>query len=270
MSAAAYRARSATELIDATFQLLRKNFPQFYTLAALFYVPIAVIPRLFTPTSLQSGDPAAVTSVGASFFVGFIVFVFLFVILSAIFQTAMYYACSDAYLGKPVDIADVVKRGIRHWGTMAGGFFLQGLAIGVATLFFIIPGIIVFTTLFAVPCVIAFENTAVLEAFSRSGQLSKGLKGHIFLTMLLAGAIYFVGAIIVYFIANLIAGGLGRTTVLSQTVITLGTSLIFPLLPLAITLLYYDARIRKEGFDIELMAQQVGGPAAEATKPQPA
>ena len=265
MSAAAYRARSATELIDATFQLLRRNFGQFFTLAAMFYVPIAIIPKLLLPKDFQAGALP-----GSGFFIAFGVFFFLFIILSAIFQTAMFYACSDAYLGLTVDIADVLKRAVRRAGTMAGGYFLQTLSIGISFLCFIVPGFYVMLALFAVPCVIAFESTDVFDAFSRSSQLSKGLKGHIFLTLLLAIVIYAVGGIIVSVVTVLVSGGVGHVTVLSQIVSALGSSLLVPLFPLALTLCYYDARIRKEGFDIELMAQQVAATGASATKPQPA
>jgi hypothetical protein len=268
VSAAAYRARSATELIDATFQLLRRNFAQFYTLAALLWVPLAIIPRLLAP-NLQPGTPVDAPAVGASFFISFGVFFLLFIVLSAIFQTAMFYASSDAYLGRPVDTADVLKRGVRQAGLMAYGYFAQSLCIGLAFLLLIIPSIYVGLALFAVPCVIAIEHVDVGTALSRSWELSKGLKGHICLTLFLAGVIYGVGALIVGLVANLVAGGLGHVTILSQTVNALGTSLLVPVPPLALTLLYYDARIRKEGYDIELMAQQVGGSAA-TTKPQPA
>lgn len=265
MSAAAYRARSATELIDATFQIFRRNFTQFYTLAAMFYVPLAIIPRFFTPAAgYQPGEVP-----GAGYFTAFFVFLVLFLILSAIFQTAMYYACSDAYLGHPVDIADVLKRATRRAGSMFFALFLQGLCIGLAFIFLIIPGIYVAVVLFAVPCVTAFENVGGGASLSRAAQLSQGLRGHVFLTMFLVLVIYLVPAAIVALIANALAGGIGHVTVLSQTVSVLGTSLIFPLIPLALTLTYYDARIRKEGYDIELMAQQVGG-ITSATKPQPA
>jgi hypothetical protein len=37
--------------------------------------------------------------------------------------------------------------------------------------------------------------------------------------------------------------------------------LMYPLLGIAETLIYYDVRIRKEGFDIEMMAAQAAEPA---------
>jgi hypothetical protein len=257
VSAAAYRARSATELIDALFQVLRRNFSQFFTLALMFYVPIAVVSRLFVPTSVA---PAA--SPSAAFFMAFFVFFFLFIILSAVFQTAMFYACSDAYLGRTVNLSDVLKRAVRRAGSMAYGYFLQGICVLPGFVLFVIPGIIIALILFAVPCVIAFENVPAAASLSRSSHLSSGLKGHIFLTLFLVFIVNSVGLVIVTAVSTLVAGGIGHVTALSQTVSVLGTSLLVPLLPLAVTMLYYDARIRKEGFDIELMAQQTGAVAA--------
>ena len=41
---------------------------------------------------------------------------------------------------------------------------------------------------------------------------------------------------------------------------------LYPLIPIVQTLLYYDARIRKEGYDLELMAEGLGGPEARGVR----
>jgi hypothetical protein len=48
------------------------------------------------------------------------------------------------------------------------------------------------------------------------------------------------------------------------------TVIAYPVLSVIATLLYYDARIRKEGFDIEVMAAELGMPSAAAAEPPPA
>ncbi len=265
MSAAAYRARSATELIDATIQIMRRNFATFYTLSALFTVPLYVIPPLLVPQSARG----TVATPSAFSITALIVFFILFIALSAIFQTALFLASSDAYLGKPVVVADAISRAMKRAPGMAWGYVYQSVAIGLASLLFIIPGIYVALGLFAMPCIIAFEGLSAGDAASRSFDLSKGLKGHIFLTGLVGFVIYFVGFLIIFFIAGL-AGGFGGQTLISQIILALGASALLPLAPVTMTLLYYDARIRKEGYDIELMAQQTGGPGAPPAKPQPA
>jgi len=47
--------------------------------------------------------------------------------------------------------------------------------------------------------------------------------------------------------------------ILSQILTFLAVSLILPLYSIATTLFYYDIRIRREGFDLEFMAAQMGG-----------
>jgi len=49
-------------------------------------------------------------------------------------------------------------------------------------------------------------------------------------------------------------------TMIISTILTfLAGSLILPLYPIATTLFYYDVRIRREGFDLEFMAKNLGG-----------
>jgi hypothetical protein len=47
--------------------------------------------------------------------------------------------------------------------------------------------------------------------------------------------------------------------IFSQILTFLAISLILPLYPIATTLFYYDIRIRREGFDLEIMARQLRG-----------
>ena len=43
---------------------------------------------------------------------------------------------------------------------------------------------------------------------------------------------------------------------------------VYPLLPVTMTVLYYDARIRREGYDIDLLERELGEPSAGATSPE--
>jgi hypothetical protein len=226
-----------------------------------------VIPPLIMPQTARG--VAATTTLSAFSITAFLLFFVLFIILSAVFQTALFLASSDAYLGRPVVIADALGRAMKRAGAMAVSYIYQSFAVGIATIFFIIPGIYVALGLFAMPCIVALEGLGASAAASRSFELSKGLKGHIFVTGLLGFLIYFVGLFIIFFIAGLV-GGFGGQAIISQIISALGASALLPLGPLAVTLLYYDARIRKEGYDIELMAQQVGGSGTNPAKPQPA
>ena len=266
MSAAAYRARSATELIDATFQLLRRNAAAFFTLSAMFTIPNTILQAMFMRPVL--GQTSALGTAGPALS-GFLVYYVGALALGALFQTAMIRAASEAYLGKPVVVAEEIKNAIPKWLAVFIAFIATTICVLLGAIAFFVGAIYVGLVLFAVPTVIIFENASLGTAFSRSSSLSKGLKGHVFLTLLLAGLIYIVGYVIVIIVSGIMltipAYGLYAQLVVQG----LGLTLIVPVFPIVATLVYYDARIRKEGFDIELMAQQVGGPTG-ATQQQPA
>jgi hypothetical protein len=266
VSAAAYRARSSTELIDATFQLLRRNAAGLLTLSALFTIPSTIAQvTLLRPAMIRPGaGPVAFSA--SSYGSGFLLYFLVAIILSSIFQTAMIIASSDAYLGREINIADALQRALPKAFTIFVAYILASIGIGIGFVFLVVPGIILALMWYATPCAIVFENAGIGAALSRSSALSKDLKGHVFLTFLLAFVIYLVG----YFIIAAIAGVVGTLSSFANTIVlALGLTLLVPIFPLVIVLLYYDARIRKEGYDIELMGQQVGGPAASASKPQP-
>jgi hypothetical protein len=265
VSAAAYRARSATELIDATFQIFRRNAAGLLTLSALFTIPNTILNVTLTRSALLRPGLASATAVGYNF-TGFGLYFLCLLVLSAVFHTAIIVACSDAYLGKEVNIADALKRALPKAFTIFVAYIVLSLLIGIGFIFFLIPGVLLGLMWYATACAILFENLDIGQAMSRSSALSKDLKGHEFATFLLAFVIYIVG----YFIIAAIAGlTLTVSPFVYLIVLSLGLTLLMPIYPLVVVLLYYDARIRKEGFDIELMAQQVGGPAATAAKPQP-
>ena len=58
--------------------------------------------------------------------------------------------------------------------------------------------------------------------------------------------------------------GLGQGSVAISILEHVISLLVTPMSAIAVTLLYYDFRIRKEGFDLEILSQSIGGPATQA------
>jgi hypothetical protein len=114
------------------------------------------------------------------------------------------------------------------------------------------------TRVLLAPCVIAVEGLGPLRAIRRSWTLTKGLFWRLLGTYLLSsviislagstvsGVFSFGGALLGLADANLAMVGLTTASQLSSTVLTL------PLLSAVQALLYVDARIRHEGYDLEL------------------
>jgi hypothetical protein len=116
------------------------------------------------------------------------------------------------------------------------------------------------------------ENITGRAAIRRSVALTRGRRWHILLAGFLASIIAYVGVIIFqgpFWLAMMFqafkSGQLPAWTVFGISFSgAVGGSITGPLLMIVIVLLYYDMRIRKEGFDLQHMMSSLGGsePAA--------
>jgi uncharacterized membrane protein HdeD (DUF308 family) len=80
----------------------------------------------------------------------------------------------------------------------------------------------------------------------------------VFVTLLLAWLIFFVLYLLLIMIAGILAS---RSERASSLLVAMLLALVYPITGVVTTLLYYDIRVRREGFDLELLARE----AAPAT-----
>jgi hypothetical protein len=112
--------------------------------------------------------------------------------------------------------------------------------------------------------IIVLEGAGPIEGLRRSWDLTKGGFWRTFCLVLLMGIIvYFVSGLpgsMVSFALSFASGDdisqLMRNQAITLFVTQIGQIIALPLQFAVFTLLYYDQRVRKEGYDIELRAQQ--------------
>jgi hypothetical protein len=146
-----------------------------------------------------------------------------------------------------------------------GAGILVSLSVFGGMLLLIVPGII-FSLWFALttPAIIA-ENTKAIEGMKRSRELARGNLGKIFSVLFLTSIISGIIGMIISVPFSLLSGviqathGMGvLSTVVSQIGSMSGNIIAAPIGAAAAILLYYDLRIRKEGFDLEMLANEIG------------
>jgi hypothetical protein len=266
VSTAVYRARSATELVDGAVSLLRRNFPVFVTLGAVYYVPILIAQWMMIGAARPFVAPATQIT---EFYGRYGLLWPFFVLWTAAWYTAIFTVASDAYLGNPVDIGSAINRGLPRLLPTLGASIIKTIGVAIGFVFIILPGVLLALVWFATPVAAVLEPIGFLESFGRSNRLARDLKWHIFKTYLIVVCIVLAAYILLLMIGvifSLLARVAGpQAGVFAVQIITsLGMMVIYPLWPITTTLLYYDARIRKEGFDIELMSRSVGGSTVAA------
>jgi len=129
--------------------------------------------------------------------------------------------------------------------------------------------------------VIVLENKGVFAGMTRSSTLSAGNRGKLFLLILAVGILTWIIGLGFGWIAGKIAPtvdleqlanagsfeevrqALTHTMMVQNLIGLAGEILIMPITAGAFILFYYDLRIRKEGFDLEMLAEAIGEQAPE-------
>ena len=233
------RPRSATELVDAAFQIMRAHYPQFIMCSAIAYLPSLIVQIIWASDPAQLAiSPGASVIVGMGMWLGF-----------SLMSAVLIVCASQAYLGEPVDVGVAVRQALPRLPFVLVGAVLRYALMFVGLFFFIVGAIYAATRWFAVTPVLVLEGKGIGAAFARSTVLSRGRKRHVFNTLGLASLIYWVLA----FGVQIAAAIVGNLTVqaLAGAVVTI---MVYPVVAITEALLYYDTRIKSEGLDIELMA----------------
>jgi hypothetical protein len=253
MEAVPLRPRSATEIVDAAFRLSRANYPVLVTVTGVIVAP-ALLLKLILP-----GETSGLGEVFAR-------------LLFAVSDGAVIAIASAAYLGRSVD-ASTGLRAVR--GRLAALIFsslARNILIAIGLILLIIPGLFLFVATFAVPMAIVLEDMSFGAAFTRARQLVEEHIAHslgtLVLLVLIVGAMFF-GLVFAVEMGGEFLDFEARTMDLMEDA---GLILLYPLYNVGTMLLYYDLRIRREGFDIEQMSQDLHGaasPLAPAAAPPP-
>jgi hypothetical protein len=113
----------------------------------------------------------------------------------------------------------------------------------------------------AIPALL-IERLGPVEALRRSNRLIKGKTGMVLLTLIVVWIITFIIGLLLGLPFGGVGGAIGRFggTVLT-TVGQMLTSLVSnALLGVAIVLIYFDRRVRNEGYDLTELASELGEP----------
>ena len=158
---------------------------------------------------------------------------------------------------------------------------LGGLAFLLILVLAVFAGWMLLRLCLAFPaCVV--EQTTAWKALKRGVLLSRGTKGRIFVLYLLGivlNQVLVMGVTIPAIIVLALVPGLqgpahAQTAGMIMLFVTWGAyfavrAVTKPIYGIALTLFYFDQRIRKEGFDIEWMMQQAGWMTAPTPTPAP-
>jgi len=269
------------EILDGSLMIYRRHFGLFLKLAVTALSVPLVLVVYFGLRALIDLQQNPVRALVYLLPIGLVYYV-----ASLVLTTGTIRIISDSYLGREPQLRDALSLGwSKIWPLTAVGFgkgivamlILLGcgvvVGIGVAVLkgagvllavalvaggtwflFFVLCGYGVTT-----PVVVLEELRSSFDAFGRSWELTRSFK-------LKVAGLFFVAMLLTNLIPSFVFRGLGALFL--QSVPPLGIALtavgyvaplaLAPVLAAVITLVYYDLRVRREAFDLQVLGQRLG------------
>jgi hypothetical protein len=192
------------------------------------------------------------------------------VIIEAIIQVigyvlvvgAIFRAVSEAYLGHTPDARASISAAFRRMPSLLWLSFLLVLGVAIGFVLLVIPGIYLLVAWAVAVPVLMVEGTKGAKAIGRSYDLVRHNWWRTFGTLLVG--FIFIG--LFNFLLDLVArgaDGVANDSVYLWALIYdalngLGTVITAPLQAAIIIVIYFDLRVRKEGFDVALLTAGLG------------
>jgi hypothetical protein len=267
------------QILDQAARLYRSNFIPFMGIVALVQVPVAVIQILLNLATVPDSD---FVDVSATLGVSLLSTLLSFIFVQGIGTAAMTRAVADNYLGERTGALEAYRKIGGAWLSLLAALFILGLIGIVAALWLLVPcvgwftglGIIFYLSLVIAPLVapiIVLERGSASEGWRRAWELARQRfwwTFGFFAILNIFNLLVVIGpSTLVVYILTFVWGFSGSDPAVSvtgqiviQQLVTVLLSLVFlPFQLAATTLVYFDLRVRSEGFDLAVRAQDGDG-----------
>jgi hypothetical protein len=261
-------AMTLGDILDRGLKLLMARLPAFLAINLVIQLPLLAIELV------QVAAQTSEAGIGVNLLL-VLVLVFLAIVLTQIASAAILHIISREFVDQPTTVGEAVNFAMGRFGRLIGASILAGIIIGFGMLLLVIPGLIFFTWYALVAQVVVVENRGGGDALARSKQLTEGYRWRVFGVIFVVGLVIGLMQLAIGLALTVVTGPtyeviLGRpgTFELPKIVYHPGAMVVHTIVnflvqvvlgaysAICVTLLYFDLRIRKEGFDLELAAKQ--------------
>ena len=283
------------QLLDQAIGLYRRNFAAFIGIIAIPYIPLTLLQTVISyfsmdsATSILTSPPVDSTSpfdvLPSGYWIGMlgmiVVSLIQFILVNGVATAAFTRAVANNYTGQSIGVIDSYRQLGNSWVRLIGAILLAML-IGIPIFIWIIipcigwatgPGLFSFFSLVVIPLtapIIVLERHSITASLRRAWDLGRtrfwwliGFALVIFLLgqLIITGPTFVISAILqAVFLreGNTQAALVWRPVI--QTLVQMSGGLLYlPLQLTAMTLVYFDLRVRSEGLDLALQAAAESG-----------
>jgi hypothetical protein len=278
MDPAGLRPLGVGEILDVAIKIYRARFGVLIRSVAVVLGPVfafSAVIRLSIPTTdnlFNVGQPGATPDVNGNqiwaFVAGTLLIFILAFVASQVATGACFKAIGGVYFDEQPDWRESLRFARSRLGSLLWLSFLLILMLTPAFIACLVPGFYLYVAWSVAAPVVLLEEHRGRRALKRSRELVRGrfwsTVGVLVLVAILGGIVQaiFLGVLtgLVSVTGNEVARAIAEAV--GQTV---SSALTTPLSAAVLTVLYFDLRVRKEGFDLELLARRLGVEPETAT-----
>ncbi len=264
------RALSLGEILDTAIKICLAQWRTLLRAVLVVVVPVQIVTAIvnadYTLSSFEfdaSSTRSAENSLDElnQYLGGLAISTLLQLCAIGLATAACFRAIAQAYLGEPIDWRTSLSYALERWRPLLALVLLYVLGVWLGTVLFIAPGVWLFVAWAAAMPVLLAEGLRPRQALDRTFALVKGRWWRTFGTLV-------IGFILAGIISALMQGvfvialtGTDDDTlviVLSSLAGIVGMAVSTPLQAAILTVLYFDLRVRNEGFDRAQLARELG------------
>lgn len=266
------------EVLDFAIKVCRPRYLTLVKIVAVVVVPMQILSAIIRTSTLSNNTVATspngtthLSTAGWTAIAGSLVGGILVGLASQLASAASLKSLSGAYVDEQATWRESIGYAWSRFGSVILVAFLVAVLSTLALFVFVIPGVYLWGSWVVAVPVLLLEGTRGRKALKRSRELVKGRWWPTFATYLLATLIVTIfsgilGAIFGAIVGVSHSGELAQILVNSIAGILAGV-ITTPFIAAVIVVIYFDLRVRKEGFDLAMLAHHVGGTPRRPEEP---
>lgn len=272
MATPSLRPLSVGEILDAGIKVCTRHWKALSLCVVVPVLPLAILQVLLIasmdPEALEllpeeEDTSLAADDLGAEFWVTTGIAGVIGIVLFVVVQTACFKAVADAWLGAKPEVG----RSLRFGFMRAPKVFLLSLiwlpAVGLGFVACLVPGVWLFTVWALSVAALLFERVGPFKALGRSYSLVQERFWATFLLLLVSFLLVSILGGILSAVPSVVAEIVASENRLAASVAsvvgtTLANVITYPYSAAIVAILYFDQRVRKEGFDVQMLAAGLG------------
>lgn len=284
------RPLSTGEILDASFKLYTANWRDLFKISALVLIPLGILSAAFLGRLDMAGimdlaldpdpDPTEALALMGRFLGRTLIIAGVSFLGTLLVQGASIRVFAARYEGRETSWRASLSEGAGRLLSLLGTAVLSGLGVAVGVVFCIAPGVWLWTSWYVAVPALMIEKLGPTAALGRSYRL---VKQRFWPTIGVAALAFLIVYVIQQVVGAALGAALGIQAVLnddptgifdgaflaaSSALSTLVSIFVVPFTAAVATVLYFDLRVRLEGYDLEMLFRDLGDtPTPEDPRP---